>query len=76
VKVFGSKAVIEEKGGGAYPELMAEMVRFFETKVPPVSAEETLEIFAFMAAADESKRRGGAAVTLAEMMEKAREAKK
>lgn len=72
VKVFGSKAVVEESAGGAYPELMAEMVKFFQTKVPPVSAEETLEIFAFMAAADESKRRNGAPVTLAEMMEKAR----
>ncbi len=72
LKVFGSKAVIEESAGGAYPELMAEMVKFFQTKVPPVSAEETLEIFAFMAAADESKRRGGAPVTIAEMLERAR----
>lgn len=68
VKVFGSKSVIEESAGGAYPELMAEMVKFFETKVPPVSADETLEIFAFMAAADESKRRGGVPVTLEEML--------
>lgn len=72
VRVFGSKAVIEEPAGGGYPELMAEMVKFFQTKVAPVSADETLEIFAFIAAADESKRRGGAPVTLAEMMEKAR----
>ncbi len=75
VKVFGSKAVIEESAGAGYPELMAEMVKFFQTGKVPVSAEETLEIFAFMAAADESKRRGGAPVTLAEMMEKARGAK-
>ncbi len=74
VKVFGSKAVVEESAGGAYPQLMAEMVEFFKTKVPPVSPEETLEIFAFMAAADESKRRGGTTVTLAEMLEKARAA--
>ena len=72
VKVFGSKAVIEESAGGAYPEQMAAMMEFFRTKQPPVSAETTLEIFAFMAAADESKRRGGAPVTLAEVMEKAR----
>lgn len=71
VKVFGSKAVIEESAGGAYPELMAEMVKFFQTGVPPVTAAETLEIFAFMAAADESKRRGGAPVTLREVREKA-----
>ena len=40
-----------------------------------LSAETTLEIFAFMAAADESKRRGGAPVTLQEMMDKARKGK-
>lgn len=72
VKVFGSKAVIEEAAGAGYPELMAEMVKFFQTKKAPVSEAETLEIFAFMAAADESKRRGGAPVTLAEMMEMSR----
>lgn len=75
VKVFGSKAVIEESAGAGYPELMKEMVTFFQTRKPPVSAETTLEIFAFMAAADESKRRGGAPVTLQEMMEKARAGK-
>ena len=75
VKVFGSKAVIEESAGAGYPELMAEMMKFFSSGEVPVSAEETIEIFAFMAAADESKRRGGAPVTLAEMIEKARAAK-
>lgn len=75
VKVFGSKAVIEESAGAGYPELMKEMVAFFQTKKPPVSAEETLEIFAFMAAADESKRRGGAPVMLQEMLDKARKGK-
>ena len=75
VKVFGSKAVIEESAGAGYPELMNEMVAFFQTKKPPVSAEETLEIFAFMAAADESKRRGGAPVMLQEMLDKARKGK-
>jgi hypothetical protein len=34
-----------------------------------VSAEETLEIFAFMEAADESKRRGGLPVKLSEVMQ-------
>jgi hypothetical protein len=74
VKVFGSKAAIEESAGGAYPELMAEMVKFFQTGKTPVSPETTIEIFAFMEAADESKRRGGAPVTLAEVLEKAKAA--
>jgi hypothetical protein len=38
----------------------------------PVKDEETLEIYAFMEAADESKRQNGAEVTLASVMAKAR----
>jgi len=37
----------------------------------PVKPEETIELFAFMEAADESKRRGGAEVTIAEVLKKA-----
>ena len=36
-----------------------------------MTAEETLEIYAFMEAADESKRQGGAPVTIRAVMEKA-----
>jgi hypothetical protein len=36
-----------------------------------VDPKETLDIYAFMEAADESKRRGGAPVSVAEVMEKA-----
>ena len=38
----------------------------------PVAEAETLEIYAFMEAADESKRRGGEPVELEEMMTKAK----
>ncbi len=55
-----------------YQPLIVEIVRFFRTGQPPVSAAETLEIYAFMEAADESKRRDGAEVTLAEVLAKAR----
>ncbi|MCC6231446.1 MAG: Gfo/Idh/MocA family oxidoreductase [Verrucomicrobiales bacterium] len=54
-----------------YGPLVVEIVKFFQTRVAPVSVRETLEIMAFMEAADESKRRGGAAVTLKEMFERA-----
>ena len=40
--------------------------------MPPVAAEETLEMFAFMEAAEESKRGGGAVVTLESVLAKAR----
>ena len=65
----GVQRVDDYKGYGA---LLAEIVTFFKTGVAPVAPEETLEIFAFMEAADESKRRGGVPVTLSEVMDKAR----
>jgi hypothetical protein len=55
---------------------VAEIAKFFQTGKPPVSAEETLEIYAFMEAADESKRQGGAPVTIATVMAKAQGASK
>jgi hypothetical protein len=58
-------------GSDGYRPLVVEIVRFFRTGVAPVSPEETLEIYAFMEAADESKRRDGAEVTLASVMQKA-----
>jgi hypothetical protein len=42
-----------------YRPLLVEVVKFFETKEPPVSNEETLEMFAFMDAAQRSKDAGG-----------------
>lgn len=72
VIVFGSKDVAEQKGGGSYAPLVREIIKFFQTGVPPVSPEETIEMFAFMEAADESKRQGGKPVTIAEMIERNR----
>jgi predicted dehydrogenase len=70
--VFGSKGIAPSGGYGGYEPLVVEVCKFFKSGHPPVSAEETLEIFAFMEAADESKRRGGAPVTLKNVMAKAR----
>ena len=53
-----------------YHPLVAEVIRFFQTGVAPVPAEETIELFAFMEAADESKRLGGAEVKIAEVLKK------
>ena len=55
-----------------YAPLVVEIVKFFRTRHSPVPAAETIELFAFMEAADESKRQGGKAVPLTEVMEKAR----
>ena len=45
---------------------------FFKTGKVPVQPEETLDIYAFMEAADESKRKGGAPVSVESVMEQAR----
>ena len=55
-----------------YAPLVVEIVKFFRTGKPPVSAEETLEIYAFMEAADESKRQGGIRVSISDVLAKAR----
>ena len=52
--------------------LVDEIVKFFKTGVVPVPADETIEIFAFMTAADVSKAHGGAPVTLASVLDEAR----
>lgn len=57
-----------------YGPLVVEICKFFKTGKPPVSAEETLELFTFMEAADESKRQGGAPVTIESVMKKAQAA--
>ncbi len=57
---------------GGYEPLLKDIITYFETGKTPVTPAETIEIFAFMEAADESKRRGGTAVSLDEVMEKAK----
>jgi len=69
VIVFGTKAVAQQGEEGDYAPLVREIIKFFQTGVAPVPPEETIEIFAFMEAADESKRRGGAPVSIREVLE-------
>jgi hypothetical protein len=47
-----------------YRGLVEEIVRFFQSRVPPVPEQETLEMFAFMDAAQRSREAGGAPVKL------------
>jgi hypothetical protein len=70
--VFGTKAVGPSGGFGGYEPLLVEICKFFDTGKAPVTAAETLEIYAFMEAADESKRQGGKPVTLASVLSLAR----
>ncbi|WP_080056415.1 Gfo/Idh/MocA family protein [Spirosoma aerolatum] len=57
---------------GGYEPLLQDIIHYFETGEVPVTPEETIEMFAFMEAADESKRRGGTAVTLESVLAKAK----
>jgi predicted dehydrogenase len=55
-----------------YVPLVAQIMKFFQTGVAPVDPKETIEIFAFMEAADLSKARGGKPVKIGEVMRSAR----
>lgn len=72
--VFGEKGIGQAGRFEGYEPLLVEIVRFFKTGKPPVTPEETLEIYAFMAAADESKRKGGVPVALADVLKQASDA--
>lgn len=69
--VHGSEAVVPLVEEPSYEALCRRIGRFFRDGVAPVAPAETLEIYAFMEAAEESGRRGGAAVALDEMRERA-----
>ena len=59
-------SVVHPKAGEAtdYRPLVVEIVKFFQTGKPPVANSDTLEMFAFMDAAQKSKEQGGKPVAL------------
>ena len=61
---FTEKGVVNLGPYQGYKNMLIEIARFFETGNSPIEQQETLEILAFMEAADESKRKGGAAINL------------
>ncbi|MBO7721731.1 MAG: DUF4838 domain-containing protein [Kiritimatiellae bacterium] len=56
------KGVVDLGGYEGYAPMLEEILKFFKTGVKPFPSEETDEIFALMAAAEESGKRGGAVV--------------
>lgn len=68
---FGTKSIASARGFDGYGPHVEEICKFFVTGKPPVSPEATVEMFAFMEAADESKRRGGAPVSIQETLKAA-----
>lgn len=76
VTIFAKTGIKQISSGSDYGPLLVQIASFFKTKHPPIAPGVTLEIFAFMAAADESKRKGGAPVRLSEVIENSRVAVK
>jgi len=70
--VFGDKGVAPAGKFEGYEPLVVEIAKFFKTRKPPITVQEILEIYAFMEAADESKRQGGRPISIQEVLEKAK----
>ncbi len=70
--VFGTKGVGPSGGWDGYAPLVVKVAEFFASGKPPVTMDETLEIYAFLEAADCSKRRGGCPVDVGSVLEEAR----
>ena len=67
-----ASAALAAVSGRTCRPVATEIAKFYKTRTPPVSAEETTELFAFMEAAEESKRQNGAPVKLETVLAKAR----
>jgi predicted dehydrogenase len=68
---FGTEGNLTLGPFDGYQALLVKIGEFFKTGKSPVDDQETLEIYGFMEAADESKRRGGGPVSIEEVMKKA-----
>jgi hypothetical protein len=60
----GGKQESAPKVGAGYRLLVEQVVRFFQTRQPPVSNAESLEVMEFMDAAQRSMAQGGTPVKL------------
>lgn len=69
--VFGEKGIMTLGKYSGYNPLLIEIIKFFQTGIPPVTPSETIEIFGFMAAAFESKKLNGAPVLLESVIKEA-----
>ena len=70
--IYGEKENVNLGTYAGYNPLLKEVVKYFDTGIIPVTPEETLEILAFMEAADLSKEKGGKPVSMEQIMEKSR----
>jgi predicted dehydrogenase len=73
VTAYGTNGVIHRSGFTGYVPTVNAICEFFLDRKPPVESDETIELFAFMEAADESKRRGGGPIAIADVVRDAEE---
>ena len=64
VSVYGENGISVLNKYAGYEPLLFEVCKFYETGKAPIPIEETLEIFAFMQAAEESKDKGGISIDI------------
>jgi hypothetical protein len=69
--VFGEKGITVLGKYAGYNPLLVKIIEFFNTGNPPVSEQDTTEIFTFMAAAEESKFKKGTVIETEEVLSKA-----
>lgn len=69
---FCEKGIASAGKFEGYEPLLVEIARFFKTGKAPVTVDETLEIYAFMAAADQSLRQGGKPVSIESVLAESR----
>ncbi len=71
VFIYGKKGMVTGKSAG-YGPLIEQIVKFFKTGKPPVPAEDTIEMFAFMSGADVSRDQDGKAISIKELIAEAK----
>ena len=69
--IFGEKAIKPLGGYNGYNPLLVQIINFFKTGIVPVKEEETLEILAFMEAADISKAKKSEVIDIEHIMKSA-----
>ena len=69
---FCEKGIASAGKFEGYEPLLVEIAKFFETGKAPVTVDQTLEIYAFMEAADESLRHDSRPVSIQSTLDKSR----
>jgi hypothetical protein len=70
-RAFGETGVMDLGSYQGYRPLLVDIVKMFRSGKAPVAADQTLAVYAFMEAADESQRRGGEPVSVKQVLDQA-----